>query len=524
MITKDYITELKHRGNSDIANLVAAQRDVSSINFILENLGQLPTDFHADFLYNLLKHQHSQVRLNAVKNIGKLNGESDVKPLIALYQHETDTNVRREIVLSIGRQRKCANKPLLYGFLDDEDPKIVCQAIRGLLVFENDKEVEEHLRPLVNHPNEMVRTVIYKEYFAKRENYVLNESISKVINNERKYTFVCGDSLEILQTIPDESINCVVTSPPYWNLREYDVAENSNVIGNEPDYHDYVKSLTEIFSEIKRILTKDGSLWLNLGDKYYNKELLGMPWRVALSLMSNGWILRNDVIWDQMKGTQSSKDRLRDVYEHIFHFVKSKSYYYAHNEIRIAPIRKAKMYNGEIVSATGVSGKKYRKQIAESTFLSDEEKNEANKALDEILQDLSNGKLVDFRMTIRGEQRAFHSDNTTVSGRAKELETKGFYFIKMGANGHLPSDIWRIAPEDTWRKDAHYAVFPEELLLNPIKATCPDGGIVLDPFSGTGSTVVTAVKLNRRGIGIDLSEYYTELANRRMKYVNIPLF
>ena len=119
-------------------------------------------------------------------------------------------------------------------------------------------------------------------------------------------------------------------------------------------------------------------------------------------------------------------------------------------------------------------------------------------------------------MTIRGEQRTFHSDKTTVSGRAKELELKGYYIIKMGANGHLPSDIWRIAPEDIWRKDAHYAVFPEELLLNPIKATCPENGIVLDPFSGTGSTVATALKLKRRGIGIDLSEQYNTVAKRRI--------
>jgi len=349
-------------------------------------------------------------------------------------------------------------------------------------------------------------------------------NLLQVIKNEKDYAFICGNSLEILKTIPDESINCVVTSPPYWNLREYDVAQDSNVIGNEPNYNKYVKKLTEVFIEVKRVLTKDGSLWLNLGDKYHNKELLGMPWRTALSLMDNGWILRNDVIWDQMKGTQSSKDRLRDVYEHVFHFVKTKKYYYAHDEIRIAPIKKPKICNGEIISATGVSGKKYRKQIKESPFLSEKEKRAANRALDEILQEILDEKLVDFRMTIRGEQRTFHSDNINISGRAKELETRGFYFIKMSANGHLPSDIWRITPEDTWRKDAHYAVFPEELLINPIKATCPKNKIVLDPFSGTGSTVITALKLNRRGIGIDLSEQYTELAKQRIKHINPSLF
>lgn len=344
--------------------------------------------------------------------------------------------------------------------------------------------------------------------------------IQDVLKGKSSHCLITGSSLEVLKTIPSNSINCVITSPPYWQLREYDALDEdgnqTTIIGDEKNPADYVSKLVEIFDEVQRVLTKDGSLWLNLGDKYYNKALMGMPWRVALAMMDKGWILRNDIIWDQMKGTQSAKDRMRDVYEHIFYFVRSKKYYYAHNEIRIQPIRKPKMYNGEMVSATGVSGKKYRKQIIESTVLTEKERASALNALNEILEDLAEGRAVDFRMTIRGEQRTFHSDKTTVSGRAKELELKGYYIIKMGANGHLPSDIWRIAPEDIWRKDAHYAVFPEELLLNPIKATCPENGIVLDPFSGTGSTVATALKLNRRGIGIDLSEQYNEVAKRRI--------
>ena len=167
MLTKEYITELKYRGNEEISSLINAQRDVGTINYILENLGRLPNNFNPDFLYNLLNHNHSQVRLNAVKNIAKLNGKSDTNFLFALYEKEKDTVVRREIVSAIGRQKVCKNKPLLYSFLNDTDPKIICQAIRGLLVFENDKEVEEHLRPLINHENEMVRNVIYKKYFAK---------------------------------------------------------------------------------------------------------------------------------------------------------------------------------------------------------------------------------------------------------------------------------------------------------------------------------------------------------------------
>ena len=339
-----------------------------------------------------------------------------------------------------------------------------------------------------------------------------------IFKKDERYKLYNGNCLEILKQIPDNTIDCVITSPPYWNLRDYDVdqSEIDSIIGMEKDPKDYVEKLRVIFHEIKRILKKDGSLWLNLGDKYHNKALMGMPWRVALAMMDDGWILRNDIVWDQMKGTQSAKDRMRDVYEHIFHFVKSKKYYYAHEEIRIKPKKKPKVYNGELKSATGVSGKKYRKQIAESTVLSEEEKVNAINALDQTIQDMQDGLIVDFRMTIRGVQRTLHSDKTKVSGRAKELENKGYYFMKMGANGHLPSDIWRIAPEDVWRKDAHYAVFPEELLLNPIKATSRKNGIVLDPFSGTGSTVVTALKLGRKGVGIDLSLKYNDIAKKRI--------
>lgn len=149
---------------------------------------------------------------------------------------------------------------------------------------------------------------------------------------------------------------------------------------------------------------------------------------------------------------------------------------------------------------------------------------EAMRALNDTLADMEKGVIVDFRMTIRGQQRTYHSDNQNVSGRAKELASKGYFILRMGANGHIPSDIWRIAPEDTWRTDSHYAVFPEELLLSPIKATCPENGIVLDPFSGTGSTVCAAVRLNRSGIGIDLSEEYNDIARKRIKDICKDLF
>lgn len=314
----------------------------------------------------------------------------------------------------------------------------------------------------------------------------------------------------------NESVNCIITSPPYWGMRAYDNEEDSHEIGNEEKFEQYVINLTNIFEEAKRILRKDGSLWLNLGDKYVDKALLGMPWRVALSLMDSGWIMRNDVIWHQLKGTQSCKDRLRDSYEHIFHFVKSKKYYYDSDSIRIKPSKLPTISNCNTISSTGVSGKKYRRLIQESTELDEQEKANALKALDDTIAEIREGLVNDFRMTIRGAQRAWHSDNTKISGRAKELETRGYYIMKIYAKGHLPSDVWNIVTEDTWRKDSHCAVYPEELLITPILATCPENGIVLDPFNGTGTTVVASLKLGRRGVGIDLSSTYIKTAQERI--------
>ncbi len=337
------------------------------------------------------------------------------------------------------------------------------------------------------------------------------------IKEGTKYKLILCDCLTALKKLPDASVNCIITSPPYWGMRIYDNADDENEVGNEKNFQDYVRKLTEIFTEAKRVLTDDGSFWLNLGDKYNNKALMGMPWRVAIALIDNGgWILRNDVIWNQLKGTQSCKDRLRDSYEHFFHFVKNKKYYYSDEEIRIKPTKQPTITATSVTSSTGVSGKKYRKLIAESTVLSKQEKMAAMNALEETLEAVRSGELNDFRMTIRGVQRAWHSNNTTVSGRAKELEAKGYYIMKIGSKGCLPTDIWNIVTEDTWRKDNHCAVFPEELLRIPILATCPEGGVVLDPFNGTGSTVAAALKLGRRGIGIDLSEEYIQISEKRL--------
>jgi DNA modification methylase len=267
---------------------------------------------------------------------------------------------------------------------------------------------------------------------------------------------------------------------------------------------------------LRRVLTDKGSLWLNIGDSYQEKRLLGIPWRVALELVDEqGWLLRNDVIWNKVKGgPDNAKDKLRNVHEHVFHFVKQKNYYYDVDAIRSAP-KKSRVLNGAVVSATGVSGVRYRRQIELSTALSDEEKKNAYAALDAILREVVDGRLADFRMIIRGQQRATHSDAEAVSGRARELRDRGYYFLKYHPKGSKPSDVWDILPEDTQRRDTHFAPYPEDLCKIPILATCPEGGVVIDPFCGTGTTNLVAFQFGRKSIGIDVAERYVKTAESR---------
>lgn len=329
----------------------------------------------------------------------------------------------------------------------------------------------------------------------------------------REPLILVGDALDVLKTFPDQSVDCCMTSPPYWSKREY----SNGGIGLEKRYEDYIANLLAICAEIKRVLRDTGSFWLNIGDSYYNKQLLGIPWRVALKMTDDqGWILRNEVIWNKVKGgPDNAKDKLGNVHEQLFHFVQDpKSYYYNVDAIRAQPA-KSKIVNGAIVSATGVSGIRYKRQIELSTALTEQEKKAALKELDSMAANLQLGKVSDFRMIIRGNQRTTHSNSDKLSGRAKELKGKGFYFLKYHKNGSKPRDVWDVLPEDTQKRERHYAVYPEDLCKIPVLATCPEKGVVLDPFVGTGTTAAVAMQLGRRAIGIDISPEYAEIARQR---------
>ena len=154
------------------------------------------------------------------------------------------------------------------------------------------------------------------------------------------------------------------------------------------------------------------------------------------------------------------------------------------------------------------------KKGAAGTIL--EQRKNAFEALDEVLDRVKKGEISDFRMVIKGaNQRVTNGNTTNLSGRAKELEEKGFYFLFYNPKGSMISDVWQIVPEDTQGRKLHFAPYPEDLVKVPIVLTCPPDGTVLDPFSGTGTTNIVAMRMNRQSIGIDMSEEYIELAKER---------
>jgi DNA modification methylase len=325
---------------------------------------------------------------------------------------------------------------------------------------------------------------------------------------------VRGDAVRTLRRLPAGSVDCCLTSPPYYGHRRY----AGGGLGAEARWQDYVAGLAAVAAELRRVLAPGGSFWLNLGDTYRGKRQLGIPWRVAFALTDEqGWVLRNSVVWHKVKGgPDTSRDRLRNVHELLFHFTRQpRGYYYDADAVRAAP-RAARVENGAVISATGVSGVRYRRQIELSTALAETEKEAALGALEAALDEVRAGRLGDFRMVLRGAQRATHSDVTAVSGRARELQERGFYLLRYHPGGAKPGDVWDILPEDTQGRAGHFAAFPPDLCRIPILATCPPGGVVLDPFCGTGTALAVAREFGRRSIGVDIAAEYLELAAARL--------
>lgn len=310
MLTREYIKELKHEGNGGIGKLIVENKNnVGSLLFILNSLGQLPKNFDSDTLEDLTKHKNADVRLAAVKNIGKLSNQNFLELLSYISKHDNDTSVRREAISSIGRMRKEIIKPILVEALEDEDPKVVCQAIRGLLVFKGNG-VDDYLRKLINHQNEMVRSIIYKEYFSEKK-------ANKKQPHTESYDYlknvvVNGDTMDAMKLLEDESVHLTFTSPPYYNARDYSIY---------PSYKAYLEFLAEVFREVHRITKEGRFLIVNTSpiiipriSRSHSSKRYPIPFDIHPYLMEMGWEFIDDIVW--LKPEASVKNRIGGFMQH----------------------------------------------------------------------------------------------------------------------------------------------------------------------------------------------------------------
>ena len=329
-----------------------------------------------------------------------------------------------------------------------------------------------------------------------------NSVVKKFDKNQKIPVFIHGDCFSVLKSFEDGSINCVITSPPYFREREKNKHFNLN-----QSIQSYIDNILLIASEIKRVLKKEGSLWLNIGDAYSKCSLQLIPQQIAFRMINEqGWILNNDVIWKKTSYTPTSfKKRLTNSYEHLFHFVKSKDFYYNFSTLD-AKKNRVLSKDGKVISCSNVTGVNYKKNILNSEMLTSKQKEEALLALETCLNEIKEGIISDFRILLKGHN-AVNSSN-----RKSEIDKKGFIVIKSKYN--KPSDVWEILPE---KHSIHYAPFPEDLVEFPIKVSCPPNGVVLDPFCGSGTTNYVAMKNKKRSIGIDINKEFIEYAKDRCK-------
>lgn len=303
-----------------------------------------------------------------------------------------------------------------------------------------------------------------------------------------------GDCREVLRRGPADSVQCCITSPPYWGLRDYGV---SGQLGLEPTPEAYVANMVEVFRAVRRVLRADGTLWLNLGDSYSNigkwggsssgkhatalhashatssqahggtidglkpKDLVGIPWRVALALQADGWYLRSDIIWAKNNPMpESVRDRPTKAHEYVFLLTKSERYFYDHEAIK------------EDAVSNHPAGNKKHKYVG------------------------------------TGDRK-----HATKEGLIK---LAGVEWKKRNARS-----VWTINTKPF--KEAHFAVFPEELARRCILAGSKPGDMVLDPFHGAGTSGLVAEQLGRGYVGIELNPEYIAISERRLRGVKKPV-
>ncbi len=309
-LTKKEISAIKYNEDKIEELLSRIRHDNSRIIYFLDNLGRISNNFNGDWLFELAKSDNQKIRLSAIKNLGKISLNGKLEKMFSLFSDEENTENRREIISSIGRQRNYKAKNFLIKTLQDNDPKVVSQAIRALLVFKDDEEIVSVLKSLRNHKNEMVSMVIEKEFFSKTTNK------SNLHHTETydflKNTVVHGDVNEILKYVPDESVHLTFTSPPYYNARDYSIY---------PSYKDYLEFLEKVFKQIHRVTKEGRFLLINTSpiiipriSRQHSSIRYPIPFDLHHYIVQMGWEYIDDIIW--LKPEASVKNRVGGFQQH----------------------------------------------------------------------------------------------------------------------------------------------------------------------------------------------------------------
>ena len=333
---------------------------------------------------------------------------------------------------------------------------------------------------------------------------ILNQTAEPSTYLSSLNNIICGDSYELIKQIPSNTIDLVITSPPYFKQRDY-----GSELGTEDALEKYILALLKIFRECVRVVKPTGSIVFNLGDKYEESSLLLVPYRFAIAATDKFDVqLVNEITWVKSNPTpRQFKRRLVSSTEPFFHFVKSANYQYFVDEF--SKREETAKTNGN--GGTNV-GKTYF-ELIEKSELTAEQKELARLRLSEIIEEVRSGKIQGFRMKIRG----IHSEpfGGQDGGRKIQLDRNGFTLIRIHGNP-LKKDVITSSVESL-KNAPHPAIYPVSIVEEFLNLLTQEGDIVLDPFIGAGSTAIAAIKRNRNFIGFDINADYCEYARKRIE-------
>lgn len=316
------------------------------------------------------------------------------------------------------------------------------------------------------------------------------------------YRVVRADNREVIPRIPDSSVDLVVTSPPYYQQRKYGAAG----LGNEKTIDEYLDNIVETLGRVVHKVKPTGSIVYNVGDKIIDGSLRLVPYRFALRVVDElGLRLVNDITWVKRNPTPHQFDRrLISSTEPFFHFALSGEYYY--NRAAFQPQEKARRNK-----PTAKLGSRYR-ELIDTSELTGAERMAAHKALDEVVAEVHNGAIHSFRMKIRGIHAPAYGGQD--GGRKMHIERDGFTIIRISGQ-RIKKDVIESTVESL-PGNGHPAIFPVSIVREIIRLLCPEGGHVLDPYLGSGSTMVAAYQEGRSCTGIEISKEYCEMAVERV--------